>query len=293
MAPRFRFRPTSSPRMLGGLAATVLVAALVLTGLVLPGDGSDPGPAASPTWTTSISTQAAYRLSGKIECPPAWPVLAMANRTSYPAGHPATPPATATAVACYQTTAKAASAGYAPAPLPAGALEVGGIYLTPTSHRFRAHCQQVADWVGFAIPCPRLLPASPPGLPPPRLCQEPPSCQRRQQLVFTQDFVVPFGAVGAPSGYGALLIIATPVHGGADLQCPGERPIATPAVQQTRAVLTACQHDVPSVLGGSLRLRWTQHDTAVVVSVPGPSEANRRLVVTVADHLRLVRPTRG
>jgi hypothetical protein len=292
MAPRFRFRPTSSSRRLGGLAATVLAAALVLTGLVLPGDGSDPGPAASPT-RTSISTQAPYRLAGKIECPPAWPVLAMSNHTSYPAGHPATPPATATPVVCYQTTAKAASAGYAPALLPTGALEVGGIYLTPTNHRFHAHCPQAADRVGFAVPCPTLLPTSPPGLPPPRLCQGPPSCQRRQQLVFTQDFVVPFGAVGAPSGYGALAITATPTHGGPDLQCPGERPIATPAVQQTRAVLTACQHDVPSVLGGSLRLRWTQHDTAVVVSVPGPSEANRRLVVTVADHLHLVRPTTG
>jgi hypothetical protein len=293
MAPRFRFRPTSSPRMLGGLAATILVAALVLTGLVLPGNSSDPGPAASPTRTTSISTQAPYRLAGKIECPPAWPVLAMSNHTSYPAGHPATPPATATAVACYQTPAKAASAGYAPAPLPAGALEVGGVYLTPTSRRFRAHCQQAADRVGFAVPCPGLLPTSPPGLPPPRLCQEPPTCQPEQLMVFTQEFVVPFGAVGAPSGYGALAIIATPTHGGADLRCPGERPIATPAVQQTRAVLTACQHDVPSVLGGSLRLRWSQHDTVVVVSVPGPSDSNRRLVVTVADHLRLVQPTRG
>lgn len=92
--------------------------------------------------------------------------------------------------------------------------------------------------------------------------------------------MVPFGAVGAPGGYGALAIMATPTHGGVGLQCPGERPIATPTVQQTRAVLTACQHDAPSVLGGSLRLRWSQHDTVVVVSVPGPSDTNRRLVVT-------------
>jgi hypothetical protein len=31
----------------------------------------------------------------------------------------------------------------------------------------------------------------------------------------------------------------------------------------------------------------------VVVSVLGPSEANRRLIVTLADHLHLVRPTTG
>jgi hypothetical protein len=291
MAPRLRLPPTSSPRLLGGLAATVLAAALVLTALVLPG-GGDPRPATSPM-PTSISTQAPYRLGGSVECPPAWPVLAVSNHTSYPAGHPATPPATATPVACYQTPAKAAGAGYAPAPLPAGALEVGGVYLTPTSRGFRAHCQQVADRVGFTVPCPELLPTSPPGAPRPRLCQEPPSCQPDQLLWFTQDFVAPFGAVGASNGYGALAIDATPTRNGVGLECPGERPIATPAVHQTRAVLTACQHDAPSVLGGSLRLRWSQHDTVVVVSVLGPSEANRRLIVTLADHLHLVRPTTG
>jgi hypothetical protein len=270
----------------------VLVAALVLTGLVLHG-GSNRRPAASPTQTESVITQAPYRLGGRVECPPDWPVLAMSNHTSYPAGHPAKLPAAATAVACYQTTAKAASAGYAPAPLPAGALEVGGVYLTPTSRRFRARCQQAADRVGFAVPCPGLLPTLAPGLPRPRLCQELFMCRPGQVLVFGQDFVVPFGAVGAPGGYGVLSIIATPTRGSAGPQCPGERPIATPTVQQAPAALTACQDDAPWVLGGSLRLRWSQRDTVVVVSVPGPSQANRRLVVTVADHLRLVRPTRG
>jgi hypothetical protein len=64
-------------------------------------------------------------------------------------------------------------------------------------------------------------------------------------------------------------------------------------VQRIRAVLTACQDDAPSVLGGSVRLRWSQHDTVVVVSVPGPSDANQRLVAAVADHLHLASPTSG
>jgi hypothetical protein len=128
MTRRLRLRPPGGRSALGALAAAALVAGLVLTGLLLPGRSSDPRPAASPTRTTTISTQAPYRLGGKVECPPDWPVLAMSDHTSYPAGHPATPPASATAVACYQTPAKAASAGYTPAPLPAGALEVGGVY---------------------------------------------------------------------------------------------------------------------------------------------------------------------
>jgi hypothetical protein len=292
MPQRSRLTSASRTTVVAGLAAPLLVAALTLTAL-LPSRSTQRHPAGSPTPTTTISTKAPYRLGGNVECPPAWPVLAISNHTSYPAGHPATPPATATAVACYQTTAKAASAGYPPAPLPAGALEVGGVYLTPTSRGFQTHCQKVADRVGFAVPCPKLLPTSPPGLQRPRLCQEPFMCQPREVLVFHQDFVAPFGTVGAPDGHGALLLMATPTHGSGGLQCPGERPIATPTVQQTQAVLTACQDEAPFVLGGSVRLRWSQHDTVVVISVPGPTDSNRRLVAAVADHLRLVRPTHG
>lgn len=105
--------------------------------------------------------------------------------------------------------------------------------------------------------------------------------------------MVPFGAVGAPGGYGALAIMATPTHGGVGLQCPGERPIATPTVQQTRAVLTACQHDAPSVLGGSLRLRWvpTRHGRGRQRARPKRHQptASRHL----ANHPHLVRSTRS
>ena len=48
MTPRFPLPPTSSPRMLGGLAATVLVAALALTGLVVPGGGDNTAGGAGP-----------------------------------------------------------------------------------------------------------------------------------------------------------------------------------------------------------------------------------------------------
>jgi hypothetical protein len=54
--------------------------------------------------------------------------LAASNHTSYPPGHPGTPPPGVTAVTCYQTALEAASAGRA------------------------------ADRLGFAVPCPGLLP---------------------------------------------------------------------------------------------------------------------------------------
>jgi hypothetical protein len=307
MARRLRrLGPASSPQALGVVAAVVLLAALVLTGRVLnhtSGSGRRPPSGSSPVQAAPGNTQAPYRVGGEVDCPPLWPVLAMSNHTSYPAGHPARPPSSATPVACYPTAAQAASAGYAPAPLPAGALEVGGVYLTQTSRGFRARCLQVADRLGFTVPCPALLPTAPPGSPPPRLCDEPTTCRRGQVLWFVQGaFVVPLGYVGAPGGYGALSIVATPTRdaaAGGALRCQDERRIATPTVHRTRAVLAACFDDPQrSAFGGGVLLRWSAQGTVVVVSVLDWSHAsrwsdvNQRLAVAVANHLRLVGPGR-
>jgi hypothetical protein len=40
----------------------------------------------------------------------------------------------------------------------------------------------------------------------------------------------------------------------------------------------------------SVLLRWSQQGTFVLLSVLGSSDVNQRLVVTLADHLRLVTP---
>jgi hypothetical protein len=310
--PLRRLGSANSPKVIGLVAAAVLLAALVFTGRVLthPGSSGRRPPAGSGSaQPATANTQAPDRIGGKVDCPSLWPVLAMSNRASYPAGHPARPPARATSVACYQTTAQAASAGYAPAPLPAGALEVGGIYVTPTSRAFRVSCQQVADRLGFVVPCPGLLPSAPPGSPPPRLCGEPTTCRRGQVLRFLQGaFVVPPGYVGAPGGFSALWIVATPTRDATRrraVRCQNERRIATPAVHRTRGVLVACLDDPHLlVLGGSVLLRWTEQGTVVVVGVldwrdASPwtdasrwSAVNQRLAVVLANHTRLVGPRR-
>jgi hypothetical protein len=293
MARQWRVGLAASPKVLGVVTAAVLIVALLVTGRVL-NSGGGPGPPAPTAGSGPAISQAPYRISGKVQCPPDWPVLAMSNHLSYPAGHPAKPSATAAAVACYQTAAKAASAGYRPAPLPAGALEVGGVYLTPTSRGFRAGCRQVADRLGFAVPCPGLLPTTPPGLPPPTLCDESSSCRRGALLGFILGgFVVPVGYLGVPGmqPYGGLEIWAAPTAVAASrppVQCLKERRIATPTVHHTPAVLADC----PDAQGrpASVLLRWSQQGTFVLVGVLGSSEVNQRLVVTLADHLRLVPP---
>jgi hypothetical protein len=130
--------------------------------------------------------------------------------------------------------------------------EVGGVDLTPTSRAFRASCQQVADRVGFAIPCPGLLPTWSPDRPPPQLCEDMTACERGRWMVHIHHFAVPSGYVGALGGsdtverFGVLVVVAVTAQGLAGnpaLGCRNERQIATPTVQGTPAVLAACVDD--------------------------------------------------
>jgi hypothetical protein len=306
MARRWRAGLAGNPTARGVLTAAALIAALLVTGRVLNGGlsgGQRPPAGSSPAPAAIASTQVPYRTG----CPLLWPVLAMSDHRSYPAGHPTRPPPKATPVACYRTVAAAARGGYDPAPLPPGALRVGGVYLATTGRAFRASCQRAADRLGFTIPCPELLPTAPRGSPAPRMCDRTPGCQRDHALRFVQGgFVVPPGYVGAPGGYGALSILAAPsgdASGRRALECGRERRIATPTAHPARRVLAVCSDDPQrSALGGSVLLRWSRQGTAVVVSVldwsDGSrwsdasrwSDVNRRLVVVLADHLRFVAP---
>jgi len=117
MARRWARGAASNPRVLGVVTAAVLITALLITSRSLNSGGAR-APSAPSAGSRPANSQAPYRISGKVQCPPDWPVLAMSNHTSYPAGHPAKPPATAVPVACYQTATTAARAGYRPAPLP-------------------------------------------------------------------------------------------------------------------------------------------------------------------------------
>jgi hypothetical protein len=89
-----RLRPGSGPKLLGAAAGAVLVVALVVSG----------SPATYPPGPCHL-------------------------RPSQLPGHPDPPARDATAVACDDTIAAATAAGYPEAPLPAGALELDGVYL--------------------------------------------------------------------------------------------------------------------------------------------------------------------
>jgi hypothetical protein len=286
--PRLRVGPVRGPTVLGVLAAALLITALIITGRSQERTGRPPPPAAGPT----TAAEAPYRLDNGYRCPLARPVLAMADGHSYPPGHPSPPLPEIRAVACYQSPEAATAAGYPPAPPPAGALVIGGVYLTPTDQSFRSRCQLAADRLGIVVPCPGLLPTSAPGTAPPQLCRPEFPCDRGHGFVFRREgFQVPPGYLGVDKQpQGSLEITASPTRqptGVANRACQPERPIATVAVQGTRAVLVSCPGWSSSE---QVALRWRQAGAWISVSLQGASVVNQQLLIALATHLGLVRP---
>jgi hypothetical protein len=280
-------------RLLGGLLlATVVAAALVLA----TRSGHRPAAGPAPPGATGAA-DAPYQVGDRGICPLGRPVLASSNRASYPPGHPGHPPPGAHPVACYPSVAKAAAAGYPPAPLPAGAVELGGVYLTPTGQAFRRRCQHAADQLGFVVPCPELLPTAAPGTAPPELCEGRASCSGEPAFTVNDGgFLVPPGYLGVeqqPQGH--LVIEAAPRRPDDPrppddaLGCYADHPVARATVHGTRAVLLRCPTGTALNSGHTL-VRWSQRGVDMAVSLHGWSELNQRLVLLLAAHARPIPP---
>jgi hypothetical protein len=288
--PRVHLGPVRGPTVLGVVAAGVLIGALVVTGRWQHHPSSQPAArsAAAAAAATPVS------LGPLWTCPLAAPVPGFADHHSYPPGHPATPPRTLRPVACYPTGGQAAAAGYPPAPLPAGTLAVGGVYLVPTGDRLQRRCQAAADRLGFAVPCPGLLPAMSPHAVPPAPCDQRFACEEDFGFLLEEDgFLVPPDYVG-PSGQDAgRLVVAAATNRAAEpmVACEDQqRPVATAAVHGRPGRLVDClgaglHHD-------SVLVRWRERGVVMVVSVLGHTQLQRQLALTVAGHTRPVTPGR-
>jgi hypothetical protein len=285
-----RLGPGSGPKLLGVVAGAVLVLALVVTGRVLSGPGLRS--LVQPTGTNSAP--APYRVGERLACPHTHPVLATSDGRSYPLGHPTPPARDATAVACYATTAAAAAAGHAEAPLPAGAMELDGVYLVPVPDRVRRACRLAAGRLGFPVPCPTLRPVPSRGSQPPAVCHRPPPCGDPEFGFLFEDsgFVVPSGYVGAYGEVGRRLVVAAATRPAATaVACVGERPLAQARVRGRSGGLFRCPPDAGPHRDGLL-LRWRERGIIMAVSVTGHLAAHRRLVLALAAHLELVPPRR-
>ena len=297
MAPsRLRLGPAHAPTAFGVLAAGVLITAIVITGrfqhLAPDRPQAKPAVVAAPG-TTPVSLGAIWR------CPLAAPVPAFADLHSYPPGHPAAPPSRTRPAACYPTTAQAAAAGYPPAPPPAGSLEVSGVYLTPTGRWFQQRCQQAADRLGFAVPCPVLLPAMSPQAVSPNPCDRQFPCLRGGPFVLDQDdegrvtrAFTP--GLGDPAGRAQRR-----VGGGAP---PRADDPAVACEERQRLVRTVTPHRMAGRLiecsgaglhHDSMLVRWKERDAVMAVRVLGHAGLQERLALTVAEQTQVVSPSGG
>jgi hypothetical protein len=166
--------------------------------------------------------------------------------------------------------------------------------MVPTSRAFRASCQRAADRLGFAVPCPEVLPVPASGAAPARLCDaaELGACQDKLLWFPMEAYLVPPDFTGAPGSLGALAILATPerrLAGGTLSWCPAQRPVGTPALGGWPAMLATCPAGFQGWSSESVLLRWSDRGMFVTLALRGPEKGNQRLAVALAGH-RLVPP---
>jgi hypothetical protein len=103
---------------------------------------------------------------------------------------------------------------------------------------------------------------------------------------------VPPGYVGvSKQRQGSLQLAASPTHqptGVTDFNCEPEGSNVSIRVQGSRAILVRCSGWSSS---GQVMLQWTQAGVDISMSLQGANEVNQQLIIAMAAHLRLVRPT--
>ena len=292
MAPsQLRLGSARAPTLFGVLAAGVLVTTLVITGRsqhltpdrppAMPAVVAAPGPPP--------------RRRGPLGAGPApGPGAAFADHHSYPPGHPAAPPSRTRPAACYPSTAQAAAAGYPPAPPPAGSLEVSGVYLIPTGRWFQQRCQQAADRLGFAVPCPVLLPAMSPRAVSPDPCDRQFPCLRGGAFVLDQHgFVVPPGDVGPAGQAEARLVVAAASRADDPAVVCEERQRLVRTVTPHRMAGQLIECSGAGLHHDSMLVRWEERDAVMAVRVLGHAGLQERLALAVAEQTRVISPSGG
>jgi hypothetical protein len=219
---------------------------------------------------------------------------------------------------CFSSAQDAVAAGYSAALLPIGWREVGGVYLQPQwefdpDGTLGQTCFRAARHLGFAVPCPTLLPNPGPGQDQPR-CGDPtsfgwtthPPCVIQQSFFFEEaGFAIPpgYGYAGAGSPRSDLVIVAfrrgqheNPLEG-LSFQCGGARTLQKVVVDRSLVRrppiggrLLLCPEADVRFLAGHLILRWVQGGIVYEVALYGDSQTNRDLLSAIGAGIELVEP---
>ena len=251
---------------------------------------------------------------GEFLCPPDAPFAAHRSGVYYPPNHPLRPPLDTRPERCYPIREQADLDGYRLAPIPPPYRETGMVYLGPPVRAVAQDCRRAAVRLGFAVPCPTLLPLPAFGVPDFR-------CPRRGALpdgcVVSEAFSVPSPAfVFEATNFAVpptwfvgqtpdLLIVARPIGGAAGrLACVPQGgssstsiALQTAGVHDRPAVFLRCRNQEPpggldaAPYAGRYVLQWRERGLLCEVSMTGvDADLVRALEWWIATQTRWVGP---
>lgn len=181
----------------------------------------------------------------------------------------------------------ARAAGYATAPVPSGAVVIGGLHVVRAGRSVAAACRRARGLLRYPIYCPTRLPATwqPAGSCPARSAGD----RRRGCRVFklVGYFDAPPEYVGSEPNEGHVNFWAMPtaerlIYGGG---CPDASPTRRLRFRGHPGAFSRCPEG-SSLDSGHLVLEWSEGAISYGVSAHGFTDVNRRLVVYLATHLK-------
>jgi hypothetical protein len=246
-----------------------------------------------------------------------WALRAFPNHKSYPPNFPGAPPRTRRPATCFASPAQAARYGYPIASPPKGGVEIDGLYLVPTTKALRRSCRVAAHFVGFAVPCPGLLPSGftgetvknlcahgahpAPGTPGAvTRCVSPDVTSPRSQVLGDWTFYLNDMEIGVPPGYvginipgtspaAHLVIEAGPTASEDYWGCGAqiEKITGSTVIRGVRMSIARCPPG-SDLVSGHLMLTWSRRGVTYTVTLHGYSAANLAILKVLAAHLQLI-----
>ena len=219
----------------------------------------------------------------------------------YAPNHPLLPPPDVQPVTCFASAQWALQQGFTEALGPPGSVKEDGIWLTPVDQDvWLPECRRAAARLGFAVPCPTLLPSPLRGTE--RICQNSTfplgpssSCVLGgYAFVFSLDFDPPPGATS-----GTVAILAFRAEDLPDPEtrslftCPDARPSGEIQGTGGRLISLLTCPVGPPPLAGSQLVRWVTDRVTYEVAVTSRAPPGFSLAAGVVGGLDLVEPPAG
>jgi len=167
---------------------------------------------------------------------------------------------------------------------PSGSIEYEGIHLVPVGAELRQACQTGADALGFAVPCPQLIPYGSevrpcePVLPGDEVCPPP-----DQEFHLQIEYPPAPRFHGVPAEPQGLVVLEAYRDSASGERCPGTRGGALFGNDSIRLFAVSCP--------GAQTVRWRTNDATNVIRVIGHTSRDAGLAKILATQAEYVRPS--